>query len=63
MASTRASILHFIAMLSVAHEDARTILLQSQSLVPSIIVYLTSLASVLWEESEDAMLNAGVAQR
>ncbi|EIN12048.1 hypothetical protein PUNSTDRAFT_142206 [Punctularia strigosozonata HHB-11173 SS5] len=62
MAATRSCVLEFLALLSVAHEDARTILLQSHALIPSIIVFLTLLASMIWEEQEDMILNSTVAQ-
>ncbi|KAI0344600.1 hypothetical protein BDW22DRAFT_1066488 [Trametopsis cervina] len=49
----RNSILTFIAILSVSHPDALVTLLQSQTLVPSIIVYLTNATNAFWEDDEE----------
>ncbi|KII92061.1 hypothetical protein PLICRDRAFT_103681 [Plicaturopsis crispa FD-325 SS-3] len=53
--SMRTSILVLFAALSTAHADARTILLESQLLIPTLVFYLTHLVSPLWEDDETLM--------
>ncbi|KAI0930684.1 hypothetical protein AcV5_007334 [Taiwanofungus camphoratus] len=48
----RETTLAFVASLSIAHQDALTILVQSQTLIPSIVVYLSNLTTPIWEEDE-----------
>jgi len=48
-------VITFIALLSSAHADALTILLDSVSLTPSIIVCITKLSRLLWEDDLDLM--------
>lgn len=41
--------------MSIAHTDALLTLVQSQTLVPSIIIFLTDLSNAFWEESDDLL--------
>ncbi|KAG2146479.1 uncharacterized protein EDB93DRAFT_477741 [Suillus bovinus] len=45
-------ILTFFAMLSEAHPTAHTIIIESQSVIPSIIVYLYGLSAPVWQGDE-----------
>lgn len=45
-------ILTFFAMLSEAHPTAHTIIIESQSVIPSIIVYLYALSAPVWQGDE-----------
>ncbi|OSX66525.1 hypothetical protein POSPLADRAFT_1053162 [Postia placenta MAD-698-R-SB12] len=49
------SILAFVASLSVAHADAITILVQSQTLIPSMVVFLTQVSTPFFEEEPSLM--------
>ncbi len=49
------SIMNFIAILSLAHPDALTILSESVTLVPSLLYYLTQQATLIWEDDEKVM--------
>jgi hypothetical protein len=46
----RDSVLTFFTMLSVAHTDALTILLESLTLIPSLVLYLTHLTTPFRED-------------
>lgn len=51
------SILAFFATLSNANEDAKSsLLLMSNTLVPSIVLFLHNLSSWLWEERDDELI-------
>ncbi|KAI0360875.1 hypothetical protein OH77DRAFT_1418909 [Trametes cingulata] len=54
----REAILNLITTLAVAHTDALHILLQSHTLLPSIIAFLHNITAPLWEEDEDFMRDA-----
>ncbi|OBZ67192.1 Regulator of nonsense transcripts UPF2 [Grifola frondosa] len=54
----REAILTFIATLSVVHADAIKVLLQSQSLIPAIVLFLTNLTNPIWEEDETLINSA-----
>ncbi|KAI8994049.1 hypothetical protein BD414DRAFT_576645 [Trametes punicea] len=54
----REAILNFFTTLAVSHTDALSILLQSRTLLPSIIVFLSNLTAPLWEEDEDVMVDS-----
>jgi hypothetical protein len=45
-------ILSFIAMLSTTHPDASAALLESQTLVPSLVVFLSQQTAPIWEDDE-----------
>lgn len=49
------SILQFFAQLSISHLDAHTILVESYSLMPSLVLYLTELTTPLWEDAKHLM--------
>ncbi|KDQ53574.1 hypothetical protein JAAARDRAFT_429177 [Jaapia argillacea MUCL 33604] len=49
----RRDILIFFATLSTAHIDAPPILLESQALVPALVVYLTNVTTALWEDDDE----------
>ena len=53
--SLKDSILIFFTMLSVAHNDALTILLESLTLIPSLVVYLTHLTTPFREDDVELM--------
>lgn len=42
----------FFGMLSNAHLDAYTLLVESQELIPSIVLYLCQKVAPIWDESE-----------
>ncbi|THH06652.1 hypothetical protein EW146_g9545 [Bondarzewia mesenterica] len=48
----RGSILTALSLLAMTHADALTILSESRTLIPSLIVLLTELTYPLWEEDE-----------
>lgn len=50
MESTRANILTFFAMLSVSGAAAVTLLLESPTVLPSLIVLMARLAGLLWDQ-------------
>ncbi|KAI0373458.1 hypothetical protein BV20DRAFT_1012994 [Pilatotrama ljubarskyi] len=54
----REAILNLITTLAVAHTDALSILLQSHTLLPSIISFLNNITAPLWEEDEEFMRDA-----
>ncbi|KAI1791334.1 hypothetical protein LXA43DRAFT_973179 [Ganoderma leucocontextum] len=49
----RETILHFVTTIAVAHADCTNILLKSQTLLPSMILFLMNITDPLWEESEE----------
>lgn len=51
----RNGILTLISTLSIAHADARVILLESEMLISSLVARLTHLTSLLWEDDEQLM--------
>ena len=53
--SLRDSILIFFTTLSVAHNDALTILLESLTLIPSLVIYLTHLTTPFREDDVELM--------
>ncbi|KAI0093343.1 hypothetical protein BDY19DRAFT_421662 [Irpex rosettiformis] len=48
----RDQIVTFIAILALSHADALAVLLQSQMLIPSIIMYLSNETEGFWEDDE-----------
>ena len=46
----RTAILNFIATVSVAHADALATLLQSQALIPCLVMLLTQITCLFWED-------------
>ncbi|EGN99743.1 hypothetical protein SERLA73DRAFT_179920 [Serpula lacrymans var. lacrymans S7.3] len=50
--SMKESILTFFSMLSQSHLDALTILVESRTLVPSLVAYLTHSSTPLWEDDD-----------
>ena len=53
--SLKESILTFVTMLSLAHTDALTILLESLTLIPSLVLYLTHLTTPFREDDVELM--------
>jgi hypothetical protein len=51
----KTSILLFFTQLSISHLDAHTILVESYSLMPSLVLYLTQLTTPLWEDAKHLM--------
>ncbi|KAH8079442.1 hypothetical protein BXZ70DRAFT_961002 [Cristinia sonorae] len=51
----RENVLTFFATLATAHPDALTILSQSYTLIPHIIMFLSNIASPLWEDDVELM--------
>lgn len=49
------SILAFFTMLAVSHADALTILVESLTLIPSLVLHLTQLAIPLREDDPELM--------
>ncbi|KAG1815958.1 uncharacterized protein BJ212DRAFT_203897 [Suillus subaureus] len=56
-------ILTFFAMLSEAHPTAHTIIIESQSVIPSIIVYLYGLSAPMWQGDEAMEFDPQAASR
>lgn len=56
-------ILTFFAMLSEAHPNAHTIIIESQSVIPSIIVYLYGLSAPVWQGDEAMESDPQIASR
>ena len=56
------AILIFITTLAAAHPDALTILLQSHTLIPSIIVFLMNLTTPYFEEEEWLMQSSDLIE-
>lgn len=54
----RRSILTTLTLLAIAHADGLAILVESRTLIPSLIVLLTNLTDPLWEEAEELMSSA-----
>jgi hypothetical protein len=46
----QAAVCTFLATLSIAHSEAHKLMLDSETLVPSVIVFLMRLSSRLFEE-------------
>ncbi|KAH7925536.1 hypothetical protein BV22DRAFT_1104899 [Leucogyrophana mollusca] len=59
--SMKTFILAFFAMLSVSHPDALTILVESQAVIPSLVLYLTHLSMILWEDDQMLMASPSTA--
>ncbi|EKM54103.1 uncharacterized protein PHACADRAFT_209924 [Phanerochaete carnosa HHB-10118-sp] len=57
------AIMTFFTTLSLAHPDALTILLKSRALIPSVIIYLSNLATPIWEEDEELVSSPEEASR
>jgi hypothetical protein len=57
----RTSILTFIAMMSIAHADALAMLRQIHTLIPYLVVFLTQVTSLLWEDDETLMASPSIA--
>jgi hypothetical protein len=53
--SAKTRILTFLSMLSISHPEAHLILNASLHLIPSIVVYLTSLVGPVFDEDERLM--------
>ena len=49
----RQAILQFVTVIAVAHVDCTNILMKSQTLLPSIILFLMNITDPLWEEHEE----------
>ena len=47
----KSRIVMFFGMLSNAHPDAYTLLVESQELIPSIVLYLCHLTAPIWDEN------------
>jgi hypothetical protein len=47
----KSRIIMFFGMLSNAHPDAYTLLVESQELIPSIVLYLCRLLAPIWDEN------------
>jgi len=47
-------------MLSISHSDALAILLESQALVPSLVLFLFHLTTPLWEDDERFMASPAI---
>jgi hypothetical protein len=45
-------ILTFFGILSVAHADVHALLVASQTLIPSVVAFLTQLSTLIWEGDE-----------
>ena len=45
--------LTLISTLALAHPDAHDILVNSRTLIPSIIIYLSNLSRPIWEDDEE----------
>lgn len=58
--SMRTSILTFIALLSISHADALTIIMESQMLIPSLVMFLTHLSTPLWEDDVTLMTSSAM---
>ncbi|KAG1737622.1 hypothetical protein EDB19DRAFT_1716897 [Suillus lakei] len=56
-------ILTFFAMLSEAHPTAHAIIIESQSVIPSIIVYLYELSAPVWQGDEAMESDSQAASR
>jgi hypothetical protein len=56
--SLKDSILTFFTMLSVAHTDALTILLESLTLVPSLVLHLTHLMTPFREDDVELIASS-----
>jgi hypothetical protein len=50
-------------MLSEAHPNAHTIIIESQSVIPSIVVYLYGLSAPVWQGDEAMESDPQVASR
>lgn len=48
-------ILAFFAMVSLAHTEVHTTLVGCQSLIPSLVVLLTQMTTLLWDDEEFSM--------
>ncbi|KAF9227256.1 hypothetical protein BS17DRAFT_727311 [Gyrodon lividus] len=48
----KSHIIMFFGMLSNAHPDAYTLLIESQELIPSVVLYLYHLVTPIWNEDE-----------
>jgi hypothetical protein len=51
----RISILTFIAIMSVSDAEALPVLLESQTLIPSLVLFLAHLTNPIWEDDETLM--------
>ncbi|KAI0666623.1 hypothetical protein C8Q78DRAFT_1058470 [Trametes maxima] len=58
----REIILNFVTTLAVAHSDALSLMLNSQAMLPSIVMFLHNLTAPLWEEDEEFMRDAELIQ-
>lgn len=56
-------IVTFFSTLALTHPDALIILLKSRSLIPSIIIYLSNLATPIWEDDEELTTSPGRVTR
>ncbi|KAJ7188132.1 hypothetical protein C8R46DRAFT_10843 [Mycena filopes] len=59
----KSQILTFFGILSVAHPDVHALLVGCQGLVPSLVVFLTQMASILWEGDEVFTMSAEAIDR
>ncbi|KAI0700875.1 hypothetical protein BC835DRAFT_1325264 [Cytidiella melzeri] len=54
----RDHILTFVSILALSHPDALSVLLQSQTLIPSIVLFLTNETISFWEDDEHVISSA-----
>jgi len=62
LTSLREDILTFFATLSISHPDARSSLLRSYTLIPSIVLFLANVSSSLWEEDEELVTTSMMSE-
>jgi hypothetical protein len=56
-------ILRFFALLSVADPSAHVIIVESQSVIPSITSYLYGLSAIVWQGAEELESDPKAASR
>ena len=56
------TILAFIAGLAVADPEALTILVESETLIPAIVIYLCETTSLIWEEDEQVITSPALIE-
>ncbi|KZT41435.1 hypothetical protein SISSUDRAFT_279346 [Sistotremastrum suecicum HHB10207 ss-3] len=52
------SVIAFFSVLSVAHPDAKILLQEFPSLIPSLVTLMCSLSDLIWEEDEDVLASS-----
>jgi len=58
----RIHILTFIAILSVSHAEALPVLLESPTLILSLVLFLAQLATPIWEVDETLMESPAIVE-